>query len=196
MREDDRPERPRMNTEEFAALVAAPLKASVPLDAGFDARVMAEIAAAAEATPWWRRRSIALSPLGGFVVAAGFGALMVLGGVELGRNIAAPGAPAAAVTAAVPDTVHVVRFVFAAPGARTVALAGDFNGWSREATPLEELAAGVWAVTVPLSAGLHEYAFVVDGERWEADPTAAVRRDEFGNASSILSVGGASVRGT
>lgn len=196
MREDDRPERPRMDTEEFAALVAAPLKAPVPLDAGFDARVMAEIAATA-ATPWWRRRSIALSPMGGFAIAAGFGALMVLGGVGLGRSMAAPDAGAAAVaSAATPDTVHVVRFVFAAPGARTVALAGDFNGWSRDATLLEELDAGVWAVTVTLPAGLHEYAFVVDGERWEADPAAAARRDEFGNASSILSVGGAPVRGT
>ena len=111
MRDDGRQD--RMDTEEFAAMVAAPLKARVPLDAGFDARVMAQIAAEA-ATPWWRRRSIALSPLGGLALAAGFGALMVLGGVGLGRSFAAPDA---AVVAPAPDTVHVVRFVFSAPGA-------------------------------------------------------------------------------
>jgi hypothetical protein len=186
-----------MDTEEFAALVAAPLKASVPLDAGFDARVMAEIAAtAADATPWWRRRSIALSPVGGFALAAGFGALMVLGGIGVGRSMAAPDVRGAAVAAAPQaDTVHVVRFVFAAPGARSVALAGDFNGWSREATPLEELDSGVWAVTVTLPVGRHEYAFVVDGQRWAADPAATRARDEFGQESSVLFVGGDVLRG-
>ncbi|HRN54157.1 MAG TPA: hypothetical protein PK788_11715, partial [Gemmatimonadaceae bacterium] len=122
-----------MDTEEFAAMVAAPLKARVPLDAGFDARVMAAVAAVAAeaATPWWRRKSIALSPLGGLALAAGFGALMVLGGIGLGRSLAAPQVAAAT------DTVHAVRFVLSAPGARSVAIAGDFNGWSRDATPLE-----------------------------------------------------------
>lgn len=190
MRDDGRQD--RMDTEEFAAMVAAPLKARVSLDAGFDARVMAQIAAEA-ATPWWRRRSIALSPLGGLALAAGFGALMVLGGIGVGRSIAAPDSP---VVAAAPDTVHVVRFVFSAPGARSVSLAGDFNGWSREATPLEDVdGSGVWSVTVPLPAGRHEYAFVIDGERWAADPSATVSRDEFGQESSVLRVGGDVRRG-
>lgn len=178
-----------MDTEEFAAMVAAPLKAPVRLDAGFDARVMAEVAKAA-ATPWWRRKSIALSPLGGLALAAGFGALMVLGGIGLGRSLTAPQVAAAT------DTVHVVRFVLSAPGARSVAVAGDFNGWSREATPLEDVAgSGQWVVTLPLAPGRHEYAFVVDGERWVADPFAAVTRDEFGQESSVLRVGGDVMRG-
>lgn len=185
-------ERKRMDTEEFAAIVAKPLRAPVKVEAGFDARVMAQIAAEA-VTPWWRRRSIALSPLGGLAIAAGFGALMVLGGVGLGRSLQ-PATPAVAQAA---DTVHVVRFVFSAPGAQSVALAGDFNGWSRERTPLEEMdGSGQWSVTVPLPAGRHEYAFVVDGERWVADPFATASRDEFGQESSVLRVGNEPVRGT
>lgn len=182
--------RERMNTEEFAARVAAPLKGEVPLSAGFDARVMQAVAAASE--PWWRRRrSIAFSPIGGLAVAAGLAAVMVLGGLGVAR-VAGPG-PAAVAAA---DTVHVVRFVFSAPGAASVTLAGDFNGWSRTATPLEDLnGTGQWSVTVPLTAGVHEYAFVVDGERWMADPSALVRRDEFGQESSLLALGG-SARGT
>ena len=188
MRDGER-EPGRMDTEEFAAMVAAPLKAPVRLDAGFDARVMAEVAKAA-ATPWWRRKSIALSPLGGLALAAGFGALMVLGGIGLGRSVAVPQVAAAT------DTVHVVRFVLSAPGARSVTVAGDFNGWSREATPLEDVAgSGQWVVTLPLAPGRHEYAFVVDGERWVADPFAAVARDEFGQESSVLRVGGDVMRG-
>lgn len=185
----------RMDTEEFAAMVAAPLKAPVRLDAGFDARVMAEIAkvAAEPQRSWWRRRSITLSPLGGLALAAGFGALMVLAGIGAGRRLASP---ASVVAAATTDTVHVVRFVFTAPGARTVALAGDFNGWSREATLLEDVdGSGQWSVTLTLPAGRHEYAFVVDGERWAADPYAAVSRDEFGQESSVVRVGGDAMRG-
>ncbi len=184
-------ERERIDTEEFAAMVAAPLKQAVKLEAGFDARVMAEIAAL-PATPWWRRRTLAFSPIGALAVAAGFGALMVLGGVGLGRSLAAPVAVAQA-----PDTVHVVRFVLAAPGAQRVTLAGDFNGWSRDETPLEDVTgSGQWSVTLPLREGVHEYAFVVDGERWVADPFATTRRDEFGQESSLLRVGGDPVRGT
>ena len=185
-------EQERMDTEEFAAMVAAPLKAAVKLEAGFDARVMAEIAAT-PVTPWWRRRSIALSPLGGLALAAGFGALMVLSGMGLAGRLS----PATPAVAQAPDTVHVVRFVFAAPEARSVALAGDFNGWSREATPLEDLdGRGQWSVTLTLPAGRHEYAFVVDGERWVADPFAAVARDEFGQESSVVRVGSEPLRGT
>jgi hypothetical protein len=185
-------ERERMDTEEFAAMVAGPLKAPVKFEAGFDARVMAQIAAEA-ATPWWRRKSIALSPLGGLALAAGFGALMVLGGVGLGRTLQ-PATPAVAQRS---DTVHVVRFVFSAPGARSVSLAGDFNGWSQAATPLEDLdGQGQWSVTMTLPAGRHEYAFVVDGERWVADPFAVAARDEFGQESSVLRVGNEPQRGT
>lgn len=182
--------RERMDTEEFAAMVAAPLKAKVPIGPGFDAKVMAAVAEAAR--PWWQRRvHVSVSPLGGLALAAGFGALMVLGGIGIGQRGAA--ANVAALSAV--DTVHLVRFVIAAPGAATVSLAGDFNGWSRSATPLEDVdGRGQWAVTLPLTAGRHEYAFVVDGERWVADPFAFETRDEFGQASSVLRVGDAPPR--
>lgn len=182
--------RERMNTEEFAARVAAPLKGEVPLSAGFDARVMRAVAEAAQ--PWWRRRrAFALSPIGGLALAAGLGALMVLGGLGVAR-VAGPAAPLLASA----DTVHLVRFVFSAPEAASVTLAGDFNGWSRTATPLEDLnGTGQWSVTVPLTPGVHEYAFVVDGERWMADPSALLRRDEFGQESSLLALG-SPARGT
>ncbi len=181
----------RQNTEEFAAMIAAPLKADVPLSANFDARVMAAIAEAAQ--PWWRRRrTMTLSPLGGLALAAGFGALMVLSGVGIGRTLSTP----VAAMAPASDTVHLVRFVIAAPGAQTVALAGDFNGWSRNATLLEDIdGTGRWVVTLPMRSGRHEYAFVVDGKQWLVDPFSAANRDEFGQESSVLLVGSDPVRG-
>lgn len=183
--------RERMDTEEFAAMVAAPLKAKVPISDDFDSRVMAAVEAAAR--PWWQRRmNVSMSPIRGLALAAGFGALMVLGGIGIGQR----GANETAAVAATVDTVHLVRFVIAAPGAQSVSLAGDFNGWSRSATQLEDVdGRGKWAVTLPLAAGRHEYAFVVDGQRWMADPFAIEARDEFGQVSSVVRVGGEPVRG-
>lgn len=183
--------RERINTEEFVARVTAPLKEGVALSAGFDARVQRAIAEAAR--PWWQRhRTFTLSPLGSLAMAAGLAGLALLGGLAASRVFTAP----AAVVAQAPDTVHVVRFVFADASAQQVAIAGDFNGWSRSATLLEDVAgSGQWSVDLVLTPGRHEYVFIVDGERWVADPFALRQRDEFGQESSVVRVGGDVMRG-
>lgn len=183
--------RERINTEEFVARVTAPLKEQVSLSAGFDARVQRAIANAAR--PWWRREhTLTLTPSRALAMAAGLAGLVLLGGVAGSRFLAAP----APVVAQAADTVHVVRFVFADPNARQVTLAGDFNGWSRSATPLEDIAgSGQWSVELVLAPGRHEYVFIVDGERWVADPFALRQRDEFGQESSVVRVGGDVMRG-
>ena len=43
---------------------------------------------------------------------------------------------------------------------------------------------GVWSVTLPLSAGRHVYAYVVDGA-WFTDPGAPVTGDGFGHRNSV-----------
>ncbi len=181
--------RARMPTDEFAARVAEPLKRPMQARPDFEQRVMRAVESASR--PWWHaERRVSLAPR--WIVAAAAGLVLLAGGtVGVTRAFFAPSVPAAA-----SDTVFVVRFVLAAPEAQTVSLAGDFNGWSRTATPL--LPSGIpgqWSVTLEVPGGRHEYAFVVDGERWVADPAAAGVRDEFGNESSVLSVGG-SRRGT
>ena len=87
-----------------------------------------------------------------------------------------------------PESVY-VKFVLYAPGAHQVSVAGTFNGWDAHATPLARAGApGVWAATLSLPAGQHLYAFVVDGRRWVADPTAPGVDDGFGRRNSILAV--------
>lgn len=83
-----------------------------------------------------------------------------------------------------------VRFVFTAPGAARVSLVGDFNDWDDSATPLHRtMADGVWTVSVPLDAGRHEYAFVVDGNEWKPDPAAPLApRSDFGAPNSVVTV--------
>jgi len=121
------------------------------------------------------------------------GALMIvfmagaLTGWLLARRAAAP------VPAAIAESESGVPVVFAlpAPGARIVALVGDFNGWDAEATPLHRAALGnVWIAEVRLARGLHTYAFVVDGERWIPDPGAPLApENEFGTHTSVVIVG-------
>ena len=54
--------------------------------------------------------------------------------------------------------------------AKTVFVAGTFNDWKPDATPLHNhLPNSKWAVTLPLPVGRHEYKFVVDGE-WCCEP--------------------------
>jgi hypothetical protein len=46
----------------------------------------------------------------------------------------------------------------------------------------------VWSTTLALPVGQHQYAFVVDGRRWVADPAAPAVDDGFGRRNSVLAV--------
>ncbi len=63
-----------------------------------------------------------------------------------------------------------VEFSCHAPEAKAVFVAGTFNDWKRDATPLHIHLPNVkWTVTLPLPPGRHEYKFVVDGQ-WCCEP--------------------------
>jgi hypothetical protein len=83
-----------------------------------------------------------------------------------------------------------VQFELVAPGARQLALVGDFNSWDAHATPMtRNPATGAWVVNVPLSEGRYLYAFVADGNRWLADPHAPLAStDDFSRPNSVLVV--------
>ena len=195
----DRDERSRWAQGEaaFVERVAPPLRAPETLDPSFEARLMAVARAEAprlyppRPRTWWRRpRTVRISPLAGLAVAAGLAGIVCLGTLAAVGGLGTDGPRDVPETGA-GETVHVVRFVLAAPGARTVTLVGDFNAWAKAATPLATAAVpGVWTVSVPLTPGRHEYAFIVDGERWVVDPWAAVVTDDFGTESSVVTVGG------
>jgi hypothetical protein len=170
--------------------IAAPLRAAESVAEGFDRRVMAEVRAMSR-TPgrgrsWWlEKRTISLRPVTALAMAASIAAIAVLGAVREPRGEAAGVSVAVAA-----DTVHLVRFVFVDDSATEVSLVGDFNSWDGNAARLERTAVdGVWSITLPLSEGSYEYAFIVDGERWMADSTTPVRSDEFDIESSVLTVG-------
>jgi len=75
-----------------------------------------------------------------------------------------------------------------APKAREVNVAGNFNGWHPDATPLKNMGAGKWAVRLMLRSGQYEYRFVVGG-RWSEDPRADQRvANPYGGFNSVFLV--------
>lgn len=91
-------------------------------------------------------------------------------------------------TAVAPESVF-VKFILFAPAAKQVTLAGTFNRWEPGTTPLVRVSdEGVWTVTLGLPVGQHQYAFVVDGQRWVVDPAAPTVDDGFGRKNSVVSV--------
>ena len=71
--------------------------------------------------------------------------------------------------------------------AMDVRLAGSFTNWQPRYA-LHQASPGIWTITLPLSAGVHDYVFVVDGQRWIADPYAPHVDDGFGGVNSRISL--------
>jgi 1,4-alpha-glucan branching enzyme len=81
-----------------------------------------------------------------------------------------------------------VLFVMPAPGADSVSVVGNFNGW--EATPLaDDNKDGIWTASILLPDGRYEYAFIVDGRWWGQDPLADGYVHSFGEYNSVRYVG-------
>ena len=102
---------------------------------------------------------------------------------------AAPPAEAvkpAAVKAAAPPPRVVLELVN--PAAKQVFVAGSFNNWQPEQTPLSPAGNGRWAGGLKVGPGRHEYLFVVDG-KWLPDPNAKESvENPFGGRNSVLTV--------
>jgi hypothetical protein len=79
-----------------------------------------------------------------------------------------------------------VQFRLDAAASR-VQLAGSFTNWEPR-YDLRQSAPGIWTITVPLTQGVHDYAFVVDGQRWIPDPYAPQIGDGFGGTNSRLAL--------
>lgn len=78
----------------------------------------------------------------------------------------------------------------AVAGAGRVNLAGEFNGWNTESTPLKRLKNGEFTVDVELDPGReYRFRYLIDGERWENDWCAdRYAPNRFGGDDSVVSV--------
>ncbi len=82
-------------------------------------------------------------------------------------------------------------FRFKDPQAQRVHLAGTFNNWDRQATPMNGPdPEGWWGGHVVLANGVHQYKFIVDGQRWLADPQNPIGLDDgHQGKNSVLKLG-------
>jgi chromosome partitioning protein len=82
------------------------------------------------------------------------------------------------------DVVFSVRF----EAARRVLIAGDFNNWTPESTPMISAGPGSWTMSLPLRPGRYRYRLIVDG-KWVTDPNNKyVETNQFGELNNIVEV--------
>lgn len=82
-----------------------------------------------------------------------------------------------------------VKFVSLYPRANDVQIAGDFNGWQPQNTPMKRVGdSGVWQAQMHLAQGSYRYRLVVDGQ-WQQDPyNEEMELNPFGEFNSVLEV--------
>ena len=196
--------------------VKAALKPLPPTDAHAVARVLSAVQGRTpQPTPRWREfldwlrtPSLSVAATGGVAVAALFVGYMLSDTARTlrGPNSAAPAvavAPSSTEPTVAEDSRPVVavssiddaeravpvQFVLNLPSAMSVSVVGDFNNWTVNQAPMQKFAGGAWTVTLPVKPGRHEYAFVVDGKTWMADPRQPKARDnDFGKPGSVIVV--------
>jgi Glycogen recognition site of AMP-activated protein kinase len=189
--ERDPGELPADLREAYARLIsAAHLMESAPR-LSVASRVMAEIrrmpapvqadGAARRLVRWFNRPravTLRLRPVWTLAVAAGAAVVLLFPWQQSGPT---PGAHEG-----------IARFVGHFPGAHSVEVVGSFNNWSPGALTLnDDDHDGFWHGAAVLPAGPHEYMFLVDGERWVADPLAGRYVDDgfgSGQQNSLLIV--------
>lgn len=83
---------------------------------------------------------------------------------------------------------HGAVFVVQAAGAANVRLAGDFNNWNPDRTPMMPSGDGSFSVRLPLGPGRYRYRYVVDGY-WMRDPAnERLEANPFGEMNSVVEV--------
>ena len=139
---------------------------------------------------WWRRVwaerevTLRLRPATLVVGAAAIAALVLVVSRPRPTRVVTAQRPSPAASGPI-----VMRFVLSAPSARAVSLAGDFNGWRPDKTPMVRGGDGVWYVDVPLERGNWSYSFVVDGAFVEDPLAQSWRADGFGGKNAVVRVG-------
>jgi hypothetical protein len=82
-----------------------------------------------------------------------------------------------------------VVFVTLYPRADNVQIAGDFNNWQPEYSPMQKVGeGGIWQTEMNLMPGRYRYRLVVDGQ-WQQDPyNELTELNPFGGFNSIIEV--------
>ena len=82
----------------------------------------------------------------------------------------------------------VVHLEFTHPTAASVCVAGTFNDWRPEVTPMIPIGEGRWAKELALPPGTYEYCVVVDGAFLPDPLTQEIVPNPFGGVNSVVRV--------
>jgi hypothetical protein len=131
----------------------------------------------------WGRREVSFTFRPAYVIAIAVAIWLALPATLLrlapARNLAQ--------TIATDSPKLLVQFRLQAADAMTVRLAGSFTNWQSQ-YDLHQTSPGIWTITLPLPRGVYDYAFVIDGQRWVADPYAQAVDDGFGGTNSRIAI--------
>ena len=85
---------------------------------------------------------------------------------------------------------EVFRMIYYAPGAHSVSMLGDFNGWSGEIPLKPKGEGGYWLTEIRVEPGEYRYVLKVDGKEQPGDPLADyIIDDDFGSKNSVIRIG-------
>ena len=85
-------------------------------------------------------------------------------------------------------TFKKVEFIFLAPEAREVLLAGAFNSWDTHTLPMKKNKEGVWKTAINLAQGCYEYKFLADGVWVENVSGVETAPNPFGTRNCVTRV--------
>jgi hypothetical protein len=171
--------------------VVAELRRPVRLDPELDQRALEQIrteAAGWQASPNGHRWGMWIASA---AVAAGLLVAVVLRPGEKTRAlVTSPAAESVPAAAPASGESRAVYLRLDAPASSRVAVVGDFNDWDPAATPLHLVGKnGTWVVELRLKPGRYHYTFLIDGRRWERDPSEPpAAGSDFGAPVSVLTV--------
>ena len=134
----------------------------------------------------WAPRRVELQWRPGYALVAAAAVILLIVLLPYGRQTPTAAPPSVAAVSNTDPRLY-VQFRLEAADAMDVRLAGSFTNWQPRYA-LHQASPGIWTITLPLSAGVHDYVFVVDGQRWIADPYAPQVDDGFGGVNSRISL--------
>ncbi len=64
----------------------------------------------------------------------------------------------------------------------SVSLVGDFNGWSKDESPMKKTSSNRWSVTRKVEPGIYQYMFFVNADVYRKDPDNPALVDNYNNS--------------
>ncbi len=85
-------------------------------------------------------------------------------------------------------TSREIDFSVYAPEAKKVCVAGTFNDWDPNSTPLKPARKGTWKIRIRLASGRYEYKYVIDGMWMQDAPCAESVQNSYGSYNCVIGV--------